>query len=748
MTTFRVNSYRTFLAVVTFLTMMTVFQAGGAVAGDSQSLYVEWSLDAQLVVPDSEVVELGTRSAAANKVDTLISKLNARGAKTEKRIIGSDERGIVYGLKASGAGDVQSFRSLIHSVSKPQFNLLGGETEMEIESAAAGNGETRLILESNRSTGYAWHVAENSDMVLASAPAYEKHTLGYGVSERQIVSLAPGKAGTSIRLVYKRAWEDSLPTRQLKLKLSSLPATLNLSDPDAPAVPVTPPAGTVRAEAFPTVSAAELPSQFDWRTEGIVTPVRDQGGCGSCWAFGTVGIMESSLGKSGITGQDLSEQFLISCNNDGWDCGGGLTAHKYHYDTLGKSQSTIGAVLESVKPYTTSNGTCSGNYQKAYELTGWQFVTGSEWTIPTVDQIKSAIYTYGPITAGVCAGTGWDSYTSSSPVFSTNETAQCGGSTNHQIILVGWDDPGQYWILRNSWGTGWGKSGYMYIKYGTSRVGEGTSWVTTSSPVNYTLTVSKTGSGTVTSTPAGIDCGSTCSQAFSGGTTVVLAATGSPGFSFAGWSGACSGTGTCTVNMNSDKTVTATFAACPYTVTPESKTLTGYSAARFRVTITAPVGCSAPSVVPGETWIHASATSFNLKTAKGAVTISVDANSASSQARTGSVTIGDKTLSVSQAGKPCTITLDPVSSSRFSPTGSSGGFTVTTSLADCGWTAAAESTFASWLTNVSPGSGTGNGSVSYSVGDNPLSTARRGRIDVIYNGGKSKKVYTVIQSGQ
>jgi hypothetical protein len=99
--------------------------------------------------------------------------------------------------------------------------------------------------------------------------------------------------------------------------------------------------------------------------------------------------------------------------------------------------------------------------------------------MPTVDQIKSAIYTYGPVTAGVCAGSAWDDY--SGGVFSTNETSQCDGGTNHQIILVGWDDNSGngYWILRNSWGAGWGINGYMYITYNTSRVGEGTSWVTT-----------------------------------------------------------------------------------------------------------------------------------------------------------------------------------------------------------------------------------------------------------------------------
>jgi C1A family cysteine protease len=102
--------------------------------------------------------------------------------------------------------------------------------------------------------------------------------------------------------------------------------------------------------------------------------------------------------------------------------------------------------------------------------------------VPTVDQIKYAIATYGPVTAGICAGRAFDYY--SGGIFSTDETANCQGTdflpfqTNHQIILVGWNDAGGYWILRNSWGSYWGEDGYMKIAYNTSHVGEGTSWVT------------------------------------------------------------------------------------------------------------------------------------------------------------------------------------------------------------------------------------------------------------------------------
>ena len=88
-------------------------------------------------------------------------------------------------------------------------------------------------------------------------------------------------------------------------------------------------------------------------------------------------------------------------------------------------------------------------------------------------------------------------------------------------------------------------------------------------PVTYALTVTKSGAGagTVTSTPAGINCGSDCNESYSSGTLVTLAAAPASGSTFAGWSGACSGTGGCTVTMNAAKTVTATFTLNSYTLT-------------------------------------------------------------------------------------------------------------------------------------------------------------------------------------
>lgn len=226
-------------------------------------------------------------------------------------------------------------------------------------------------------------------------------------------------------------------------------------------------------ERLSATPLAALPSSFDWRTMGGTTPIKNQGSCGSCWAFGTAAPLESQIKlQCGVT-VDMAEQYLVSCNRDGWSCSGGWWAHDYHIDKTPPNDAQSGAVAEASFPYKATNAACGGPYERPYRLINWSYVAG--YPRPTVQAIKQAIFNYGPVAAAVYVGPKFQAY--GSGIFNTSET----GTINHAIVLVGWNDDlgtdNGYWILRNSWGTGWGESGYMRIRYNVSQVGYAANYV-------------------------------------------------------------------------------------------------------------------------------------------------------------------------------------------------------------------------------------------------------------------------------
>lgn len=210
-----------------------------------------------------------------------------------------------------------------------------------------------------------------------------------------------------------------------------------------------------------------LPDKFDWREEApgkTLTPIRNQGNCGSCWAFSTSATVADAIHrKDNKPDLDLSEQWEVSCNKDGYSCGGGWYVFGMHKDD--------GTVYEPDFPYEASDVPCKQSLPHHEKLESWAFVDGDSG-VPSVDKIKAAIYNYGPISVAVAADGGFQSYTSG--VFNT-----CGGSgINHAVNLVGWNDAEGYWIMRNSWGPDWGEKGYMRIKYGCNEIGYAAAFVT------------------------------------------------------------------------------------------------------------------------------------------------------------------------------------------------------------------------------------------------------------------------------
>jgi C1A family cysteine protease len=239
----------------------------------------------------------------------------------------------------------------------------------------------------------------------------------------------------------------------------------------------------------PCVAKSTLPSRFDWRELDGVVPIRNQGGCGSCWAFGTIGSFECAIKIQDNETVDLSEQWLVSCNQAGWGCDGGWWAFSYFTWWTDPCDSS-GAVMESDFPYAAADLPCYCPYDHPYHLRSWSYI-GDGSSIPSVTAMKQAILDYGPISVSVYVDGYFQAYNGG--VFDHYNT----GTVNHAVVLVGWDDslgPQGAWILRNSWGPNWGEDGYMYIAYGYNMVGYAACYVNYEGGASFT---SDTRSGAV-----------------------------------------------------------------------------------------------------------------------------------------------------------------------------------------------------------------------------------------------------------
>jgi C1A family cysteine protease len=221
--------------------------------------------------------------------------------------------------------------------------------------------------------------------------------------------------------------------------------------------------GQVVNETF--YAPAAVPSSYDWRNvsgSNYVTPIRNQGNCGSYMGLAVTAALESNalitFDTPGVE-LNLSEQIVVSCSGAG-SCSGGSPR------TASNFLKNTGTNLESCYPYTATNGDCNlacANWQDgAYRIDGWSYV--SSGSPPTADALKNAIYTNGPVIAVFDVYNDFFSYHSG--VYSYVSGSLAGG---HAVLIVGWDDdPPEHipcFIVKNSWGAGWGESGYFRIAY-------------------------------------------------------------------------------------------------------------------------------------------------------------------------------------------------------------------------------------------------------------------------------------------
>jgi hypothetical protein len=201
-----------------------------------------------------------------------------------------------------------------------------------------------------------------------------------------------------------------------------------------------------------------LPSAYT----GYFTAVKNQESCGGAWAFAALGLLESMILKNDAVEVDLSEQYMISCNPWGWGCSGGYWPNDMLVDP--------GAALESCFPYVADDVPCQP-CPTPYQIQNWAFIE-DDYTVPAVTDIKQAIYTYGAVQAGVYVDRWFQLYTGG--VF--NKCKKQLSWSNYAVILCGWDDAKQAWLLKNCWGADWGENGFMWIEYNCNRVGEGANY--------------------------------------------------------------------------------------------------------------------------------------------------------------------------------------------------------------------------------------------------------------------------------
>ncbi len=220
-------------------------------------------------------------------------------------------------------------------------------------------------------------------------------------------------------------------------------------------------------------------ASLDLRDQRLVTEVRDQRSSGTCWAFAAMAAFESSYKIINGDFINASEQHIINCSGAGNSSAGWMAPV---FDWMVDNSKNVDS--ERSTPYTGSDDRCRPyTPQTEYYADSWGAAdpSGDLWKIPTVAQIKEAICRHGAVVTALYADQLFQLY--SEGVFFSFPSGEH-TDVNHAVTIIGWNDSLQAWLIKNSWGPGWGSTcgkgttlGYMWIKYNSSNIGVHSLWV-------------------------------------------------------------------------------------------------------------------------------------------------------------------------------------------------------------------------------------------------------------------------------